>query len=55
MSNTVQKWERERLRELARKQLEYAKSGLSQKRIKEGCLQNVLKGGRRMVRLGIGA
>ena len=35
MSDTVQKWERERLRELARKQLEYAKSELNQKRIKE--------------------
>ena len=40
MSDTVQKWERERLRELARKQLEYAKSELNQKRIKEWYLHN---------------
>ena len=35
MSNTVQKWERERLRELARKQQEYAESELNQTRIRE--------------------
>ena len=34
MSNTVQKWERERLRELARKQQEYAESELNQTRIR---------------------
>ena len=34
MSNTVQKWERERLRELAEKQLEYAESELNQTRIR---------------------
>ena len=51
MSDTVQKWERERLRELARKQLEYAKSELNQKRIKEWYLHNDLKGERPMVQL----
>ena len=51
MSDTVQKWEREWLRELARKQLEYAKSELNQKRIKEWYLHNDLKGERPMVQL----
>ena len=51
MIDTVQKWERERLRELARKQLEYAKSELNQKRIKEWYLHNDLKGERPMVQL----
>ena len=51
MSDTVQKWERARLRELARKQLEYAKSELNQKRIKEWYLHNDLKGERPMVQL----
>ena len=54
MSNTVQKWERERLRELAEKQLEYAESELNQKRIKEWYLHNDLKGERPMVQLEMG-
>lgn len=54
MSNTVQKWERERLRELARKQLEYAESELNQARIREWYLHNDLKGERPMVQLEMG-
>ena len=51
MSDIVQKWERDRLRELARKQLEYAESELNRTRIREWYLHNGMQEERPMVQL----